>query len=132
MSTTKFIQISNNTPTVIGVIPSIMLIDATNKYSPVKDRLNVKPAWMNMKVDIVPGVGWYPLEIKEWDAVKSFAKTNKFTIGVETDASGVPSEWLEKAEEMSRKLTNAKAKYNADIERNAKILEADKNRPGAE
>jgi hypothetical protein len=128
----KFIQISNNTPTVIAVIPSIMFIDATNMYSPVKDRLNVKPAWMNMKVDIFPGVGWYPVEIKEWDAVKSFAKTNKFTIGLEVDASSVPVEWLEKAEEMSRKLDNAKAKYKLDVERNTKILEADKHRPGAE
>lgn len=127
----KFVQISNNTGTVINVIPSIALINATNVYSPLGDRLNVKPAWVGMKIKIEPGLGFYPAQVKDWDDVKALAKANKFTIGLETDGEGMPEEWIEKATEAAKKLENAMTKFENDVKRNEEILAADKNRPGA-
>lgn len=128
----KFVQISNSTPTHIRVLPGIYSIDATNKYSPTKDRLNVKPAWTNMAVEIVPGVGWYPAEIAKWDDVKALAKKNVFTIGLETDGEGMPEEWIEKASASVEKLHKAMSKYTADVQKAEEIKKADKFRENAE
>ena len=124
----EFVQITNGAKVAITVTMGLNSIDATNRYSPVKDRLNVKPAWTRTCVTIYPGVGLYPSEIKNWDDVKAYVATKKFSLPIETDGEGFDEETINKARNVKKKLLNAIKKYQDDKKRNDDILEADKER----
>ena len=69
----------------ITVFPSLINQDVTNPDAHVPDRLKVNPMWPRLGVEIKQGMGWYPSEIAEWDAVKCLANDKLLTIGEFSD-----------------------------------------------
>lgn len=124
----KFVQITNSGNVAIRVTMGLGNINATNVYSPAKDRLSVKPAWTKTSVLIVPGMGLYPSEIKEWSTVKAYIKSHVFALSGETDGEGFSDDIIQKAEAEKKRLQNAMKKYEADLAKNEEILKADEER----
>lgn len=59
--------------------------DVTNPDAHVPDRLKVNPLWPKHMVLIRQGVGFYPVEIKDWPSVKKLAEDKIITIGQEVE-----------------------------------------------
>lgn len=79
----KLVQIQSSA--TIRVTTGLQNKDVTNPDAHVPDRLKVNPLWPKHMVLIKQGVGFYPVEIKEWASVKKLAEDNVITIGQEID-----------------------------------------------
>lgn len=79
----KLVQIQSSV--TIRVTTGLQNKDVTNPDAHVPDRLKVNPLWPKHMVLIKQGVGFYPVEIKEWASVKKLAEDNIITIGQEVD-----------------------------------------------
>lgn len=79
----KFVQIQSST--TIRVTTGLQNKDVTNPDAHVPDRLKVNPLWPKHMVLIKAGIGYYPVEIKDWPSVKKLAEDKVITIGQEVD-----------------------------------------------
>ena len=105
----------------ITVAAGLQSINMSNKNAHVPDRYNVASAWVGTRVLIREGIGYYPIEIKDWDAVKALVKDGILTLGVEVDE--IPENEMgvvTKAEE----TISTKKRVKAEIEKYKKQKEA--------
>lgn len=79
----KLVQIQSST--TIRVTTGLQNKDVTNPDAHVPDRLKVNPLWPKHMVLIKAGVGFYPVEIKDWPSVKKLAEDKVITIGQEVE-----------------------------------------------
>lgn len=79
----KLVQIQSST--TIRVTTGLQNKDVTNPDAHVPDRLKVNPLWPKHMVLIKQGVGFYPVEIKDWPSVKKLAEDKVITIGQEVE-----------------------------------------------
>lgn len=121
----RFITISNSSGTTIVVTRGVECINSTNIKSPMGDRLSIKPAWTNFQVVLKIGVGYYPIEIKNWNTVKNLEKDRQVTIGKEVDEADIPSDMLADVIETEKKLAYAAKKFDSDVKVNKDALERD-------
>lgn len=79
----KFVRIQSEMN--IEVTEGLQSIDMTNRDAHVADRLRVASAWVQSRVMIRKGAGWYPACIQDWSSVKSLVRNRVLTVGVEAD-----------------------------------------------
>ena len=79
----KFIRIQSTRN--IDVTEGLQSIDMTNRDAHVPDRFRVASAWVQTRVAIRMGTGYYPAIIKDWGSVKALVANGTFTLGEETD-----------------------------------------------
>lgn len=85
----KFIRIQSNR--TIEVTEGLQSIDMTNRDAHVPDRFRVASAWVQTRVLIREGVGYYPAIIKDWGSVVALQKDGVLTLGEETDECDDPN-----------------------------------------
>ena len=117
----------------VAVSAGLQSINMSNKDAHVPDRLNVKAAWVGTRTLVHKGVGVYPIELKNWDAVKSLVKNGILTLGDEYEE--VPTDIVdcvttkEETEEARKTLLNEIARYKkmkADAEADPQATEVKK------
>lgn len=113
----KFIRIQSTKN--IEVTEGLTGIDMTNPDAHVADRLRVASAWVQTRVLVREGIGYYPAIIKDWGSTKALVKDGVFTLGDETDDCDDP-----KAIETYDRVMRERKKY----EDRAKEAKADADR----
>ena len=63
--------------------------DHTRYDSDIPDRMNIKPSWPSLTVQIKKGTFWYPSEIMEWPVVKLYIEQGLIS---KNDESNTPSD----------------------------------------
>lgn len=79
----KLVQIQSSVS--IRVTTGLQNKDVTNPDAHVPDRLKINPQWPKHMILITKGVGYYPVEIKDWPSVKALAEQKILTIGQEIE-----------------------------------------------
>ena len=79
----KFVRIQSDRE--IEVYEGLQYIDMTNPDAHVADRLRVSSAWVQTRVHVKKGTGYYPACIQSWAVVKNLCEKGIFTIGEESD-----------------------------------------------
>lgn len=98
--------------------------DVTNPDAHIPDRLKVSPTWPKTTVLIKEGVDTYPIEITNWNTVKSLAKHGVITIGQVVEETA--PEKVTQAENLDRELENTgkkKRKTKTKLEEIAETTE---------
>lgn len=105
----------------ITVAAGLQSINMSNKNAHIPDRYNVASAWVGTRVLIREGIGYYPNEIKDWDAVKALVKDGILTLGIEVDE--VPENEMGVVTTVEE-TTTTKKRVRAEIEKYKKQKEA--------
>ena len=79
----KFVRIQSDRE--IEVYEGLQYIDMTNPDAHVADRLRVSSAWVQTRVHVKQGTGYYPACVQNWAVVKNLRDKGIFTIGEELD-----------------------------------------------
>ena len=122
----KFIRIQSTKN--IEVTEGLQSIDMTNRDAHVPDRFRVASAWVQTRVLIREGAGYYPAIIKDWGSVKALQKDGVLTLGEETDECDDPvaNETYERVMREKEKYLQRAAAAKADAINGAKSTGARK------
>lgn len=104
----KFVRIQSEKN--IEVTEGLTCVDMTNIDARVADRLRVASAWVQSRILIRKGTGYYPAIIQTWGSVKSLVEDKVLTIGLESDECDDPA-----AEEMYSRVERAHRDYEARV-----------------
>lgn len=107
----------------VQVAAGLQCKDVTNPDAHVPDRLKVAATWPKTLIMIKQGVGFYPIQIKDWPSVKNLEKDEILSIAGEYEEipSGNESNVITK-EEMDKRLESI-GKVKAVKEKVVKVEE---------